>query len=155
MPSLYEIDQEILSCVDEETGELIDFERFESLQIERNKKIESVALWIKNLKADALAYKAEKDNFSERQKQAEAKIDRLEKWLTNALEGQKFYTSKCSVSFRKSETVEIENIKRIPAELLRVKTTIEPDKTAIKNALNSGRDINGCKIVKNINVQIK
>ena len=35
---LYEINEEILNCVDEETGEITDFERFNNLQIERDEK---------------------------------------------------------------------------------------------------------------------
>ena len=34
--NLYEINNEILNCVDEETGEIVDFERLQELQIEKN-----------------------------------------------------------------------------------------------------------------------
>ena len=77
MASLYEIDKSILGCIDQETGEMIDPDRLEALFMERNQKIENVALWIKNLQSDALAFKAEKEAFAARQKAAEAKVESL------------------------------------------------------------------------------
>lgn len=44
MASLYEINQRILECVDPETGELIDPENLEALVMEKELKIENVAL---------------------------------------------------------------------------------------------------------------
>ena len=38
MATLYDIDQAILACIDLETGELIDPERLEALQMERSQK---------------------------------------------------------------------------------------------------------------------
>ena len=44
MRSLYEIDQEILDCVDAESGEILDVEKLDALQMERERKLEGVAL---------------------------------------------------------------------------------------------------------------
>ena len=68
MATLYEIDNAIMECIDFETGEIVDFERLEELQMERERKLENVALWIKNLKSDADAIKAEKQVLDEREK---------------------------------------------------------------------------------------
>ena len=53
MRALYEINADILSCVDLETGEILDTEKLDALQIEREAKLEGVALWVKDLKGDA------------------------------------------------------------------------------------------------------
>lgn len=155
MASLYEIDHEIMQCLDMETGEIIDPERLNALQMERNSKIESVALWIKNLQADANAYKAEKDAFAEREKKALAKIDSLKKWLAIACDGQKFNTWRCAVNFRKSEKVEIFDETKIPQELLKATCVVTPDKAAIKEALKAGKIIEGCTLVTCMNPTIK
>lgn len=155
MASLYSIDQEILSCIDIETGEVIDVEALNSLMMQREQKIESVALWIKNLQADAIAFKAEKDAFSEREKSAKNKIESLKKWLLFALEGQKFSTTKCAVSFRRSEQVEILDLEAVPKELVTETVEIKPDKMAIKALLKDGQTVNGCQLVENYNTQIK
>ena len=46
--TLYEIDNAILECIDLETGEIIDTDKLDALQLERETKIENVALWIKD-----------------------------------------------------------------------------------------------------------
>lgn len=153
--TLYEIDSEIMNCIDFETGEIIDPERLEALQMERGRKIENVALWVKNLKADLEAFKAEKEAFAEREKQAKAKIESLSKWLTGALNGEKFSTSKVVVSFRNSEAVEITNEALIPRKFIRKKIETAPDKAAIKDAIKSGLKVRGAELVKNQNIQIK
>ena len=155
MASLYEIDQAILECLDFETGEILDAERLNALQMERQEKVESVALWIKNLSADAVAYKAEKDAFAEREKAALKKIESLKNWLSWALEGQKFSTWRCAVTFRKSEAVEIEDDCNLPQYLLNEKVTYTPNKTAIKEAIKAGEEIPGCKLVERMNPTIK
>lgn len=153
--NLYEIDLEILSCVDAETGEILDFERLESLTMERDRKIENVALWVKNLMSDAGAIKAEKDALAEREAKCRAKAESLKRYLADALQGQKFSTAKCAVSFRKASAVQVDDVDRIPAELLRVTTTIEPNKTAIKAAIKEGCDVSGCQLIETMSVQIK
>jgi hypothetical protein len=155
MASLYEIDQAILGCVDCETGEIIDPEQLSNLMMERSTKIESVALWVKNLESDAVAYKAEKEAFAIREKQATEKAKRLKEWLAKVCEGEKFSTTRCSVSFRVSEAVEIAEGATIPDEYMRTKTTSEPDKTAIKAALKAGAKIEGCQLSAKMNTNIK
>ena len=60
--TLYEIDNAILECVDEETGEIIDFEKLDALCIERENKIKNVAQWYKDTIADVEKFKAERDH---------------------------------------------------------------------------------------------
>lgn len=152
--TLYEIDQGILGCIDPETGEISDFEKFDALTMEREAKLENVALWIKNLKAEAEAYKAEKQAFADRQKAAESKAESLKRYLEHALDGQAFKTTKVAVSFRKTKSVEIDNVLDLPAEYLRFS---EPtaDKTAIKKAIDEGKEITGAHLVEGLSVSIK
>ena len=73
--TIYEIDNEIMNCVDMETGEVIDTDKLNDLQMERDAKIENVALWIKELKAEAEAIKNEKQALADRQRVAENKYN--------------------------------------------------------------------------------
>lgn len=154
MATLYEIDQGILNCLDMETGEVIDPDKLSELQMERDTKIENVALWIKNLNADIAAYKAEKDSFAEKEKQTKTKLEGLKNWLTFVLNGNKFNTAKVSVSYRKSEAVEVDE-EAVPKKWMVKKVTFAPDKTAIKNAIKQGQNIKGCTLVEKSNIQIK
>lgn len=162
MATLYEIDKKILNCIDQETGEVIDEEKLNALRMKRDKKIEKVALWVKNLTADVEAYKAEKDSFAEKEKVAKNKIESLKNWLKYATEEQKFQTAKVAISYRRSESVEIENEEGFIEYAHRIDrddllTFKEPtiNKTAIKAALKAGQAIEGAQIVEKQNIQIK
>lgn len=151
---LYEIDQAIMECVDLETGEIIDTEQLDKLTMEREAKLENVACWIKELKAEAEALKAEKMVFAKRQQVAENKMESLTKYLVYALDGQAFKTVRASVTFRKSQAVEIADIYKLDENYLRYKEP-EADKTAIKEALKAGQTVAGATLVENTSVIIK
>lgn len=151
---LYEINQAILNCIDLETGEIIDTEQLDKLTMERETKLENVACWIKELKAEAEALKAEKMAFAKRQQVAENKMESLKKYLAYALDGQAFKTTRASVTFRKSQAVEIADIYKLDENYLRYKEP-EADKTAIKEALKQGKTVAGATLVENTSVIIK
>ena len=155
MSALYEIERGILECCDLETGEVIDPERLEALVMEKEQKIEGVALWIKNLQSDALAYKAEKEAFEKREKAALAKVDSLKKWLAQVLDGEKFSTARCAVSFRKSTKLEVSDPENLPKALMVETITTKPDAIVIKALLKDGVEVPGCRLVENLNAQIK
>lgn len=155
MATLYELDQAILDCCDKETGEILDIEALDALMMQRTQKIESVALWVKNLQSDALAFKAEKEAFEKREKAATKKAEQLKAWLAYALEGQKFNTAKCAVSFRRSERVDIIDESLVPAEFMTATTTYKPDKAAIKQAFREGHSVNGCCVTELQNAWIR
>ena len=158
--TIYEIDNEIMSCIDMETGEVIDTEKLNELHMERDAKIENVALWIKELKAEAEAIKNEKQALAERQRVAENKAESLKNWLAYALNGEKFKTAKCSISYRNSESVEVteeglEALMREHEDLLTYKTP-EPNKKAIKDAIkNDGLTVAGVQLVQKTSTIIK
>lgn len=158
--NLYEINFEIAKAFDEavdaETGEILSdaaLAYLDQLEIERDTKIENIGCWIKNLLSDAEALKKEKMAFAERQKKAENKAASLKRYLDNVLDGQKFQTDKLAVSFRKSESVQIDDESLIPIAFTKTKT--EPDKTAIRKAIKSGCLIPGASLAEGRNIQIK
>ena len=57
--NVYEIDNEMLSLIDEETGEIKDYEAFEELQMQKEEKIENVSLRYKNLVDEIKAIREE------------------------------------------------------------------------------------------------
>lgn len=154
MATLYEIDTAILDCIDTETGEIIDESRLSALNIERDAKIEGVALWYKNSMSDAEAYKKEKDHFSKKQRAAENRAESLKQWLAQALAWDRFKTSRVSISYRKSESVEIDDIFQLSDDYLKYS---EPtvDKVKIKEAMKHGTVLNGVRLVEKKNIQIK
>ena len=154
MANLYEINDDILACVDMETGEVIDEDKLQQLQMKFDEKVEGIACWIKNLLSDAAAIKAEKDNLAEREKACKNKAESLKRSLQSALGGEKFKTAKVSISYRKSESVEIADGAKIPDEYLKY---LEPEvkKTDLKKAIKSGETFEGVSLVEKQNIQIK
>lgn len=158
MATLYELTKEIENFdfqVDEETGEILNFEELDALELERNAKVENICLYIKNLLSDAAAYKSEKQIFDQKEKAATRKAEGLKKYLQNMLAGENFKSTKATVSYRNSKQVEVIDIDYVPAEYLRIKQTIEADKKAIKEAIESGIEVKGCNLVERQNMSIK
>ena len=154
--NLYEIEDAILECVDTETGDILDVEKLEALEMERDTKISNIACWVKELRSDAAAIKAEKDALDKRMKAKENLADRLSNYLENFLNGAKFEDSRCAISYRKSESTEIAeglDLNLLPDDFKKI--TITANKTAIKAALKSGMKIDGCSLVVKSNMQIK
>ena len=153
--TLYEIDEEIASLVDPDTGEIEDFDLFDELSMEREKKLENVAKWIKNDVAMITAITGEIEKLTERKKKLAVEYDRLTDYLGKALDYTKFETGAVKVSFRKSEQVIIdvdENL--LPADLMTEKVTRKPNKVAIKALLKNGGEVYGCHLETCQNVKV-
>ena len=156
--NLYEINEAILNCVDED-GEIIDFEALQNLSMERSTKIENIACYIKNLKAEGEALKNEIKSLSDRAKRAENKAEGLKKYLDTALNGETFTSSKAEISYCKSKSVELENgfedWAKFNEPYLIIPQEPKPDKKAIKEWLESGGECKYAAIVEKQNIQIK
>ena len=158
MRALYEIDQEIMDFefeIDEETGEILNAKDLDNLEMEREQKIEGVALWYKNMLAEKEMVKKEKESFAEREKKLDKKIESVKGYLAYALQGEPFSTSKVQMSYRKSESVNIPDESIIPRDYCTVTTVVKPDKKRIKEAIKNGVAVEGAQIVENRNIQIK
>lgn len=161
--NLYEINEAVQTAfnlaVDPETGEVNEEQLvlLEMLEMERDKKIENIALLIKNLRAEAAALKAEKDAFQKRQKQAENKVNSLMNYLESALNGEKFSTDKCSISWRRSSKIVLNEgctVYDIDTHFLRMSEP-ELDKNAIKQALKDGVAVEGVHEEPSLSMTIK
>ena len=160
--NLYEIDQAILDSVDMETGEIIDIERLEQLQMAKDRKVENIACWIKDLKAESEAIAAEVKELQHRKKVAENKAESLKRYLSTVIYGQKWSSGRYAISWRKSKSVEIQDESALVAwalsvdgndELLRFKDP-EINKTAVKAAIEGGQEIPYATLIEKQNIQI-
>lgn len=157
--TLYEIDNQIAALIDAETGEITDFDAFEGLTIARDQKLENIALYVKNLKAEAEALKTEEANLAKRRKTAENKAENLKQYLDTALQGNPFKTARVVCSYRKTQSVEcdesfIEWARNNAYDLLTYK---EPtvNKTAIKEAIKEGRSVEHATLKDGMSFSIK
>ena len=154
MSALYEIQEDILSCIDLKTGEIIDVERLHGLQMERRQKIRNIACWIKNLLADARAYEEEEKTFAARNTAAKNKADSLKQYLSNCLHGEKIQDKEFSIGWRKSQRIHIDEGAAIPAAYL-IPVPDKVDRQGLKDALRQGVLLPGITLVEYNNIQIQ
>ena len=110
---------------------------------------------MKNLLSESEALKAEEKAFAERRKSAESKAESLKRYLDTALKGQKFNTTKVAISYRKSTSVDVLDVSKLPQEYQVVKTEVVADKKAIGDALKAGGSVAGATLVEKNNLSIK
>lgn len=151
---LYEINTEIDNCIDYETGEILDIEKFQELQIEKEHKLEAIALVYKNAIAESKMVSDEMKSLKARKEKCDNLANKMKEMLHNELQGEKFMTSKVMISFQKSTTTEVIDLAVIPEQYIKTKIERTADKTAIKNAIKSGETIKGARLIEKNNIQI-
>lgn len=159
---LYEINQEIDSLINEETGEITDIARFQELQLAEKTKLEGLASWIKNNDVDVDALKEEAKVLLDRAKVIENKNANTKAFLAKYMleHGiKKIETPKCVLSFQKSSKVVIDDEKKFidkyfNSDLVKEKTEFKIDKKATKEFLKNNMSLYA-HIEKSNNLQIK
>ena len=164
---IYEIPHEIQMAlnaleVDEETGEIIGWEKLDALKESATVKIANTARYIRHVQAQIEAMKVAKANIDARLKTAQRFVD----WLSvKTVEGllalpdgkRKIEEPDIRVSARKSESVLLDNESLLDKKFVRVEviTKQSPDKKAIKEAIKSGEEVKGARLCTNYSLQIK
>jgi Neuraminidase (sialidase) len=152
---LFEINEELENLIDFSTGEILDPEAFDKLQMARTEKLQNIALLYKNMTSDAKQLKELEKEYSDRRKRCEKTAEWCKETLTRELNGEKFEDEKkrFKISWRKSEKVEITDPDAVPHAYVK----FEPNynKTLIKDLLKDGYKIDGVKLVESQNIQIK
>lgn len=156
--NLYQINQEIeilLNDIDFDTGEMTNeaYQALENLEIALEDKALNLAKWIKSMDAEAEAIKLEEKNLATRRKSIERRSDSIKDYLTLELDGKAFRDSQAVISWRKSESVNILDENRVPD--IYKKITLTVSKTAIKDAIKAGVDVDGAEIKTNNLMSIK
>lgn len=178
--SLFDIEQQMYDLlefnVDSETGEIIETEEefnklYDSIQLDLHTKLDNTICLnklidgelevidkeIKRLTAEKSArirkrdwLKNRVDNFIRRQFTDEnGNLD------TEGLNKYKLTLPHSKISYRKSTSVDVYDLNAIPKEFIKIKTETSADKTAIKNAINDGKEVSGAKLVTNYGIQLK
>lgn len=169
MISMYEITQKVKNIyeelengigIDEETGE-IKPEIMQALQISKNEletKAVDYCYVIKAIDDDIECYDKEIKRLTERKKQFTNIQNRLKEVVKNAMiefDIPEIKGKTLKINFRKSESVEVLDLSALEERFKRTKITIEPDKTAIKEAIKNGEVVEGAILVEKSNLQIK
>lgn len=164
---IYEIPHEIQMAlnaleVDEETGEIVGWEKLDALTESATVKIANTARYIRHVQSQIEAMKVAKANIDARLKTAQRFVD----WLSvKTVEGllslpdgkSKVEEPDIKVSARPSDVVLIDDEKLLDEKFFNIKIKQEKNvsKTAIKDAIKAGEEVKGARLVKSYKLQIK
>lgn len=137
MSSLYELNKAIALYEMEfdSDGVWVNEDELDELNLAKDEKIEQLALWVKNLRADIEAFKREEANLKERRNALEKKADNVEDYIALNLDGKKFETTRVKIQWRKTESVVIDDDRLVPDELCENTIIRKPNKKIIKARL--------------------
>ena len=113
---------------------------------------------IKQMDADIDTIDAEIKRLQAAKKQREKATEYLKDRIKHAMELfsiEEIKTPLIKINFRKSESVEVENVNSLPMAYKIVKVVETADKVAIKEAIKNDADIIGCKLVTIQTLQIR
>ena len=149
---LYEVYNEIENNGGEMTPELEA--TLEITEAERLTKGEGYVYVIKQLRSQSDMIKSEIKRLQEIEKRYQNSADKLADTLLQSVvaHGQ-IKTALVTISSRKSKSVSITDESLLGAEFMRIKT--EPNKTAIKEAIEAGQEVQGALIVENYSLNIR
>lgn len=142
--------------VDPETGEILNADELHAVEAEASEKIEATALYLRELDAEAKAAKDEADRMIARVKSMQKRSDYLKAMLLEALHATgKVKTARVTVSIRTTQAVAVDEGANLPEAYTTVKTTVSPNKVAIKQALLDGVEVPGCSLEARESVSIR
>lgn len=146
--------------IDLETGE-IKPEIMQQLSISRNEletKAVDYGYVIKAFDDEIDAIDREIERLEQRKAFVKRNKDRMKSIVSNAMEEfgiTKIKSETLQLSFRKSESVDVFDESLIDEKFIKTKTETSIDKTAIKNAIKNGEDVQGVRLLEKNNLQIK
>ena len=159
---LYEIEQMLTEAIDqahrqaeENHGEISELTSYyiDHWVAEKEQKISNTCKLIKNLLAESSAVAEEAKKLNDRARVTKNKAESVKAWLAGFMDGEKWSDANSKISWRKSESVEISDIDLVPDQFIDM--IPKANKLEIKKILLSGGEIDGCKLEKKQNIQIK
>ena len=169
---LYEVNAAIQSTLDRldfdpETGEIGEnteavLDELDALEMERDRILEYIAMVALNIRSDAAALKAEEDRLSKRRKALERKDEKIISILDRECGGEKKDLGFATVSYRKSDSLEVIDPAKACAWLhdnghndcVRIKPP-EVIKDEVKKLIKNDAKIPGVKLVIKNNCSLK
>ena len=158
MISLYTLSKEMQNIINwwydaETTKELLEW-----YNIIWEEQIDDIVKAIRTNEATIAWYDHEIKRLQDRKKHysdTNASLERMVDRFLQSTQQDRFDTSIAKISYRKSESVVIDDETLLSDEYIRVKTTKEPDKIAIKERLKKWVIVEGARIEVRQNLQIK
>ena len=162
MNNIFQINQEYLNLTNEiiEQGGEVTPEQEQQLAITESQlqgKAIAYGYVVNKLEYDCDIIDQEIKRLQAIKKSNLSTIERMKSTVANAMQNfgiNEVKSETMKLSFRKSETCEIDNEKLIPAKFKKEVVTVKIDKAAIKAAIKRGEDVQGARLQENQNLQV-
>lgn len=162
MKPLYDIQATLLPLIKrlEETTDPLEHElimiEIDKLELDKAQKLNGCCAYVKHLRVEIEAVANEVIKLQKRMSKVQNQESRLLDYMRMCLPlNQDFKSTLHSVSWRKSEAVEITDASKIPVQYMRQKMSYEPDKETAKQDMKMGAVIPGMQLVNRNNLVIK
>ncbi len=159
MPTLYDLKDKYLKLIDlalEEDAAVFQ-DTLEALEDAIEDKAENIVCVVKEMDGDINTLKAEEKRLKERRQALEKRKEHLRWYLQDELEAmdiQRLKTAKFTISLRdNAPKVNVIDEDLIPFNF--IKTAYSVDKKAVKEALESGQEVDGATLVKERGISIR
>lgn len=158
-----QIQEEIAGMLDVPDEELTDEQRetmcayLDELGSQEQEKVDNFAQFVRIEGARAEALKTEAARLASKARTAANRISYLKERYLNAMQRnglQKVRGQIYALSVRASDVVTITNEAILPEKFVMEKTTIMPDKLAIRDALKKGEDVPGAILDKSYSLRV-
>jgi hypothetical protein len=147
---LYEITSEIneLSNLDLDPSDIAD--TLQSMEMEFNDKANNIAILNANMSGDIVAIDEQLKRLNGMKKAIATRQEQLKEYLRYNMQESGISSIKCplfSITLRKAQqVVTITDAELLPDELVKVVTTVTPDKLEIAKALKAGDSVPGATL---------
>ena len=169
MRKLYEINEDIErvldetytmkiddeNAVDKATGEVFSVvEKLNALEIEKNEKIKSVAVYFDDMVAKLDNLKNKIDMLTKRKKTLEREIEGLQSYILFATDNKGFKDDEIEVKVKESKRCDFTDETLIPEKFIKTEIKKSASKTEITKAIKAGEEVPGAVLNTYYSVKI-
>ena len=169
MRKLYEINEDIErvldetytmkiddeNAVDKATGEVFSVvEKLNALEIEKNEKIKSVAVYFDDMVAKLDNLKNKIDMLTKSKKTLEREIEGLQSYILFATDNKGFKDDEIEVKVKKSKRCDFTDETLIPEKFIKTEIKKSASKTEITKAIKAGEEVPGAVLNTYYSVKI-
>lgn len=131
-------------------------EMSKAIEIQEKNKVNAIASYFREMEMTSEMAEIEAKRLKEIAERFTKRMERLKEVLKFSMEAhgiEKIETEKFRISFRASESIEVDDVEKLAPQF--VVTKKQADKKAIKEAIKGGGTLEGVRVVAKKNLQIK
>jgi disulfide oxidoreductase YuzD len=149
---------QVRNLIDEDVDNETLQDTLESLQGAIEEKLDNIAFIVREMDYQISALDEEAKRMRAKKERLETQKDGLKNYILQQLQHadlRKVKTAKNTIYTRITRKVEVDNLAELDSEYIRVTEKKEADKKKLKEAIDSGQEVKGVRIVESESVQMR